>query len=94
MDEVKIANILGNALGTGAATAVVLIILWKVLAAIAERWIKALDNVTATLTDHTTKDLAHHAEVKEAVVRVDAKLDAALEFAQPVKTRRLKKRKD
>jgi hypothetical protein len=91
MDEIKLAGILANALGTGAATAAVLIILWRVLSRIAERWIAALDSVTKgmaalddsvdkSLREHTATDLAHHADVKESVVRVEAKLDSALDW--------------
>jgi hypothetical protein len=59
---------------------------------IADRQAMALDRIAGRVDDHTTKDLEHHAEVKEAVVksmaeldksiaRMDAKLDA---WATPV----------
>lgn len=82
VDELKLSTALGNALGTGTAVAVVLLILWKVLARIVERWITTLDGVSKAVADHTRVDLEHHAEVREAVVRVEAKVDAALDWQQ------------
>lgn len=80
MEELKLSTALGNALGTGTAVAVVLLILWKVLARIVERWIATLDGVSKAVADHTRVDLEHHAEVREAVVRVEAKVDSALDW--------------
>jgi hypothetical protein len=91
MDELHMSTILGQALGTGTAVAAVLLILWKVLSKIADRFIAALDNVAAGLREHTSKDLASHAElgqhiltghveVKEAIIRVEAKLDAVRDW--------------
>lgn len=59
---------------------------------IAERQTLALDRIAGRVDEHTAKDLEHHAEVKEAVIksmaeldrsitRIDAKLDA---WATPV----------
>jgi hypothetical protein len=93
MDELKLSQILGNALGTGTAVAAVLLILWRVLSRVADRYLVALDNVSKGLADHTRTDLAHHAEVREsiianhaglreAVVRVETKLDSALDWRE------------
>lgn len=40
-----------------------------------ERMIAALDRVAATVVEHTKVDLEHHGEVRDAIVRVEAKLD-------------------
>jgi hypothetical protein len=46
------------------------------------RMVAALDRVASRLDEHTKTDLEHHAEVKEAVVRMDAKVEAALNEAR------------
>lgn len=40
------------------------------------KMVAAIDRLGTKVEEHTTTDLAHHAEVKEAIVRVEAKLDA------------------
>jgi hypothetical protein len=91
MDETKLAAMLGQALGTGAAVAVLLLILWRVLKGIAERWIASLDANTRAIAEHTTRDIDSHrelgnrmtasqAELSEKVVRVEVKLDSALSW--------------
>lgn len=50
-------------------------------ARITDRQVSAIDRIMNEVKEHTAKDLAHHAEVKSAVVRVEAKLDA---WAAPV----------
>lgn len=41
-----------------------------------DRQVAAIDRIARSVEEHTVKDLAHHAEVKEAVVRLDAKMSA------------------
>ena len=79
MDESKLIQALGSALGGGVVSGALLLILYKVFSRIAERMIAAIDRIAANVTEHTTKDLEHHAEVREAVVRVETKLDSALD---------------
>jgi hypothetical protein len=43
-----------------------------------DRQVAAIDRVSATVSDHTVRDIAAQAEVKEAIVRVEAKVDSAL----------------
>ena len=43
-----------------------------------ERQISSIDRIAALVDDHTAKDLAAQAEVRMAVVRVEAKLDAKI----------------
>jgi len=38
-----------------------------------------LKALRSDVKDHTTKDLEHHAEVKEAIVRLEGKIDGVLE---------------
>lgn len=38
--------------------------------------VASLDKLGAKVDEHTAKDLEHHAEVKEAIVRVETKVDA------------------
>lgn len=76
MDETKLAAMIGNALGTGAAVAVLLLILWRVLRGIVERWIVTLDRVATEVREHTKADLEHHAEVKTSIVRLETKFDS------------------
>lgn len=45
---------------------------------ITDRQVAAIDRIAARVDEHTAKDLAHHADVREAVVRVEAKVDSAL----------------
>jgi hypothetical protein len=78
VDDGKLASMLGNALGTGTGLAVTLLILWRVLSRMAERWIAALDRIADRVDAHTKVDVEHHQQVKESVVRVEAKVDAAM----------------
>lgn len=105
MDEQKLATMLGNALGTGAAVAVLLLILWRVLRGIAERWIASLDANTAVLREHTARDLdshrelgdrvsAGHTELTTTVVRMDAKLDSALNWMDRDRSGPQRRRRD
>lgn len=82
MDDGKLIGMLGSALGTGTGLAVVLLILWRLLMRVAERWIAALDRIASSVDNHTKVDLEHHADVKEAVIRLDAKVDAALDWRE------------
>lgn len=82
MDDSKLVSMLGNALGTGTGLAVTLLILWRVISRIAERWISALDRIALAVDIHTKSDLAAHAEVRETVIRLDAKIDAALDWRE------------
>ena len=79
MEELKLSSAIGNAIGTGAATGVLLLILWKVISKVAERWIASLDGIAKAVNDHTRVDLEHHASVRETVVRLEAKVDSALD---------------
>jgi len=47
-------------------------------ARLGDRHVAAIDRINATVNDHTTRDIAAQAEVKQAVVRVEAKFDTAL----------------
>jgi hypothetical protein len=76
MDEAKLIQMLGSAVGGGAMAGALLLILYRMTSRIVERVIAAIDRIAASVDKHTATDLAHHAEVKEAVVRVEAKLDA------------------
>jgi hypothetical protein len=82
MDDGKLVSMLGNALGTGTGLAVTLLILWRVIVKIVERWIAALDRIAVAVSEHTKTDLEHHAAVREAVIRLDAKVDAALDWRE------------
>jgi len=47
-----------------------------------DRQVAAIDRIAATVNDHTARDIAAQAEVKQAVVRVEAKVDAALDWQE------------
>jgi hypothetical protein len=78
VDEASLIKALSSTPGGVGLAVVFALILYKVASRIAERMIAALDRVAAKVEEHTTKDLEHHAEVREAVVRLEAKLDERL----------------
>jgi hypothetical protein len=102
MDELKLAQVLAQALGTGVTTAVLLLIIWRVARGIVERFIASLDRVASGLAEHTKEDLASHRELgdrvvagqvdtravvaaaqadsRAAAVRIETKLDSALDW--------------
>jgi hypothetical protein len=47
-----------------------------------DRHIATVDRIAALVDEHTAKDLAAQAEVKQAVVRLEAKLDATLDWRE------------
>lgn len=75
MDE-TLLKALGSAVGGGVVSGALLLILYKVGARIVERLIAAIDRIATSVDAHTKIDLEHHAEVREAVVRLEAKFDA------------------
>lgn len=91
MDETAIIKALGSAPGGVALAAVLVLVLYKVLSKASDRYIAALDRVAAgqgdlkdalkdALKEHTATDLEHHGEVREAVVRLETKVDSALDW--------------
>lgn len=96
MDENALIKLLGSAPGGVALAAVLVAVLYKLLARMADRYIAsmdkaevlrsaasdrhvaALDRMAAAVAEHTKIDLEHHADVKQAIVRVEAKVDTAL----------------
>ena len=79
MDDALI-HALTNLGGTAAVVVGVVYIAWKVIARIMERMIAAIDAAAQRIAEHTTKDLEHHAEVKEAVIRLEGKMDGILDW--------------
>lgn len=69
-------------LGQGGVTAALLFILGKIIWRVADRMITAIDRISAVVAEHTKTDLEHHADVKEVVARMDAKLDATLDWQE------------
>lgn len=63
-------------LGKGGVIGILLFILARVLFRVGERMIAALDRVAAKLDEHTKLDLEHHGETRDAVTRMEAKIDA------------------
>ncbi len=45
---------------------------------VADRQVLAFDRIASRVDDHTAKDLEHHADVKESVVRSMAELDKSI----------------
>lgn len=88
MDENKLISVIGNAVGGGVVAGALILVLWRVFSRIADRFIASFDRFAAALAEHTEKDLEHHATVQSAVVRVEAKVDAALDWHErtPVET--------
>lgn len=87
MDETKIVQVLGGAVGGGALAGALLLILYRMTSRIVERMIAALDRVALSVDEHTKTDLAHHAEVKESVVRLEAKFDSARNWLEAERDR-------
>ena len=77
--DLKLSTILGQALGGGALAGALLLILYKMSSRIVERLIASIDRIAAKVDDGAKRD----AEVKEAVVRVEAKLDTAIDLRGP-----------
>ncbi len=80
MDEATIIKALSSAPSGVALAAVLVLVLYRVLSRVAERHIAALDRVSIAVSEHTKVDLEHHAEVKEAIVRVGARVDTAFDL--------------
>ncbi len=51
-------------------------------ARMSERHLAAMDRLAIMVDDHTAKDLAAQAEVKIVVARIDAKLDAVIDWRE------------
>lgn len=66
-------------LGAGGVTTILLGGFLWLIRTVGVAIVAALKENTAAIHDHTTKDLEHHAEVKEAIVRVETKVDATLD---------------
>lgn len=49
---------------------------------VTDRQIAAIDRIAAQVSDHTARDIAAQAEVKEAVVRLEAKVDTVLDWQE------------
>jgi hypothetical protein len=64
MDDTKLIQMIGSALGGGAIAGALLLILYRVTSRIVDRFIAAIDRIAASV-----------AEVRETMVRVEAKLD-------------------
>jgi len=79
MGNDELVKALGSAVGGGVVSGALLLILYKVGSRIVERLIAAIDRLATNVDNHTAVDLAHHADVREAVVRVEAKVDAVLD---------------
>ncbi len=62
--------------GSGVA-GVALFILARVVTRVIDRLIAAVDRIAVKVDDHTAADLASHADLREAIVRIDAKMDGA-----------------
>lgn len=75
----ELLKALGSAVGGGVVSGALLLILYRVGSRIVERLIAAIDRLATQVTDHTKVDLQHHADVREAIVRVEAKVDAVLD---------------
>lgn len=77
-------------LGGGGVSAALLLVIYKAFLYLIREWVRAQKEEMARIVDvikelvvvvraHTTTDLEHHAEVKEAVIRLEAKVDQALD---------------
>lgn len=84
MDETKLIQVLGGALGGGALAGALLLIVYRMTSRVVERMIAALDRVAVEVRDHTKADLEHHAEVKESVVRLEVKFDSARDWMERI----------
>lgn len=65
-------------IGSGGIAAALLALIYIV----GMRMVRALDRVATKVDEHTTTDLSHHADVKESVVRLEGKVDAALDWQE------------
>lgn len=87
MEETKLIQVLGGALGGGALAGALLLILYRITSRVVERMIAALDRVAVEVREHTAKDLEHHRDVKETIVRLDAKFDSARDWLERLQER-------
>lgn len=88
MDDAAILKAITSAPAGVALASVLVYVLYRVLSRVAERWIAALDRVSASVDAHTRVDLEHHAEVREAVVRLETKLDSQQNWRDRTPTER------
>lgn len=61
-----------KAIGSGGVAAALLALIYVV----GMKLVAAVDKIGTKLDEHTKTDIEHHSETKEAIVRVEAKLDA------------------
>ncbi len=80
MADDQVMQALAPVAGGGATAAALLLILYKVGSKVFDRMIAALDRVAVSVNDHTAKDLAHHAEVRERVARLETEVRSALDW--------------
>ncbi len=87
MEETKLIQVLGGALGGGALAGALLLIVYRITSRVVERMIAGLDRVAAAVDAHTKVDLEHHAEVRESVIRLEAKFDSARDWLEHINER-------
>lgn len=58
----------------GIAAALIVLLMWS-----GRQLVTAVKDLGKEIREHTAKDLEHHAEVRETVVRMEARLDTLLE---------------
>jgi hypothetical protein len=63
----------------GGIAVLALLLLGKVVLRVGERMIAAIDKLVAKVDEHTATDIEHHGEVKQAIVRVEGKIDGVLD---------------
>lgn len=72
-------------LGGGSLAAALLALIYIV----GMRMVAAIDRIGTKVDNHTTVDIAHHAEVREELVAMSARIDTALDLT-PVRPQRHK----
>lgn len=78
MTEDQVVQLLA---GSGIAGGLVML-MGRIVMRVAERMIAAIDRVGVKIDDHTTKDLEHHADVREAVARMETRLDEQADWRE------------
>lgn len=91
MTEEAIVKALSSAPGGVVLAAALVFVLYKVLSKVADRYIAALDRLSTAVTEHTAIDLKHHAEVRESVVRLETKVDSAIDWRDRTPSERMRR---
>lgn len=79
-DDASLIRLLGSVGGVGAIVGVLLLVIYRITSRIVERMIAAIDRVATNVATLDEREAARHANVREDLVKLDAKVSSALNW--------------